>query len=168
MNRQTFFRATALCCLLAALLFLYLLNNIVHEVLYDFGLVFNEIWAVPYWNWLNITTALIIASLLFIAISIRRPKPETSLSRLPDLEKPQKQTAKLSQKRKTYNHTLCFKSLLDAENFEETLKKRCPVIEAKLKILDDRPILTFRMFEPIEDLEDFAEIVDFTIVEEEN
>jgi len=167
MNRQTVFSVAALFCLAASLLCLQLLNNIIHIDLYDFGLVFNNAWAEPYWNFLHIVTALMVASMLFVAISIQKPKPKPERSRLQDLEKTQKPiTTRLPQKNRTYNHTIVFRSLLDAQNFEETLKKRCPVIETKLKILDDKPILTFRMPEPIEDLEDFAEIIDFTIVEE--
>ena len=165
MNKQTFFAAAALFCLVASLLFLYLLNDIVAN-LSNFGLAYNPIWAEPYWSFLYTTTALIISSILFFVILIRKPKLETVFSRLKNLER-QTDAKKRYTKTKIYSHILHFRNLLDAENFEQLLKQKSPSVKTERDIFEYDTVLSFKLLEPIEDLDNFPEILSFEVLEED-
>jgi hypothetical protein len=103
-------------------------DHIVHNVLYDYGLVFSYRWAMPYWinsiiiiclSWFNITMAVILAYYVFR----RRERP-------PSLEGEPAETAE----------TLAPEYVEQPANLVETqiLDQYCESLEPQIKIYDVR------------------------------
>ncbi len=60
--------------LVTALIWLFLLDKLVNELLYNYGLVFSLTWAEPYWLMMRTSMALIaIVVLTFCALEILYP-----------------------------------------------------------------------------------------------
>jgi hypothetical protein len=60
--------------LISALILLFLLDKLVNEILYNYGLVFSLEWAEPYWNMMRASIALIVIVVLVLSIlEVRYP-----------------------------------------------------------------------------------------------
>jgi len=60
--------------LISVLISLVFLDNLINEVLYDYGLVFSLNWAVPYWTIMRTSMALIvIVALIFSILELLYP-----------------------------------------------------------------------------------------------
>ena len=137
--------------LAASLMLLNLLDSIAHEELYSRGSVFSETWVGPF--------TLIVTSTILIMIVVYRKRKTQSPSRLVDLE------TKEPPKHKIYYHTLYFRSLPDAEAFEDYLKEQLPSLRTEASTTGHKTVLSFSLHESIENLDSFPEIDSFKIIE---
>ena len=60
--------------LCVALVLMVQIDRLIHGTLYDFGLVFNEAWAQPYWLMFRVSLVLIVAAIILISV-VELPYP---------------------------------------------------------------------------------------------
>jgi flagellar biosynthesis protein FlhB len=54
--------------LIAALILLSVLDMLVHGMLYDYGLVYSDAWAQPYWLLMRTTIVLIVIAVVILSV----------------------------------------------------------------------------------------------------
>ena len=60
--------------LFIAVLLLLQIDELIHDTLYSYGLVFSSDWAQPYWLLLRVSLALIVVAILLISV-VELPHP---------------------------------------------------------------------------------------------